>query len=332
MSRIGLVLGAGGISGHAFHAGVLDALSAVAGWDPRDAEVIAGTSAGSGVAALLRGGMSPRDVARRIAGEPLSAEGSRLVVGRRYVPATPQEPQAMGVQRRLRSGAALAPAAPTRFLHAALRPWEVRLGTLAAAALPEGRVPTDRVVAGLRRMYPSDAWPDETLWLCAVRLHDGRRVVFGRDPGTRHGCSVPDAVAASCAIPAFFQPVRIDGVRYVDGGAWSPSNADVMAGLGLDLVVVVSPMSARRAIPASVDGAVRAACRLQLSQEVLRIRRRGTPVLVIEPGAEELQVMGTSSRAMDAERAPAIVRAVRDSMRVRLRRPELRERLRLLRG
>jgi NTE family protein len=328
MSRIGLVLGAGGIAGDAFHAGVLDALATASGWDPNAAEVIAGTSAGSGVAALLRGGMSAADVARRIAGEPLSARGARLVAGRSYA-ATPQEPQAVG--RWGRGGAGLVPAAPGRFLHAALRPWEVRIGTLAAAALPEGRVPTDRVVAGLRRIYPDGAWPEQPLWVCAVRLHDGRRTVFGRDPGTTMRSTVPDAVAASCAIPAFFTPVRIDGVRYVDGGAWSPTNADVMAGLGLDLVVVVSPMSARRAVPSSFDGAMRAACRLQLSQEVLRIRRRGTPVLVLEPGGEELAVMGSSAQAMDPERAPSIVRAVRDSMRVRLRRPELRERLRLLR-
>jgi len=48
MPRIGLVLGAGGIVGHAFHAGVLGALAEVTGWDPRAAEVVVGTSAGSG--------------------------------------------------------------------------------------------------------------------------------------------------------------------------------------------------------------------------------------------------------------------------------------------
>jgi NTE family protein len=232
----------------------------------------------------------------------------------------------------MRSGSAFAPSAPTRFLHAALRPWEIRVGTLAAAALPEGRIPTERVVDGLRRLYPDGVWPERDLWICAVRLHDGRRVVFGRDAGTAATASVTEAVAASCAIPAFFTPVRIDGVRYVDGGTWSPTNADVVAGLGLDLVVVLSPMSARRAIPASVDGAMRAACRLQLSQEALRIRRRGTPVLVLEPGPDELRAMGSSAQAMDPERAPAIVRTIRESMRARLRRPEMRQRLRLLRG
>jgi NTE family protein len=324
MSRIGLVLGAGGIAGHAFHAAVLDALAAVTRWDPDTAEVVVGTSAGSGIAALLRGGMSPADMARRAAGEPLSPAGARLA----------RRPVGMRAAAGVAPRAAFAPSAPERFLHAALRPWGARIGTLVSAALPEGRVPTERIVAGLRRIFPDGAWPDRQLWLCAVRLHDGRRVVFGRDPGAiAEGCGVPDAVAASCAIPGFFTPVRIGGVRFVDGGAWSPTNADLLAGLGLDLVVVISPMSARRTIPAvSIDGAVRAACRLQLTQEVVRVRRRGTPVVVIEPGAEELEALGSSTRAMDPQRAPSIVRTVRETMRRRLRDPELRDRLAALHG
>ncbi|MDQ1475357.1 MAG: hypothetical protein QOE62_586, partial [Actinomycetota bacterium] len=49
--RIGLVLGAGGAVGHAFHAGVLAGITEATGWDARDAEVIVGTSAGSVVGA-----------------------------------------------------------------------------------------------------------------------------------------------------------------------------------------------------------------------------------------------------------------------------------------
>jgi NTE family protein len=323
MSRIGLVLGAGGIAGHAFHAAVLDALAATIRWDPNHAEVVVGTSAGSGIAALLRGGMSPADMARRAAGEPLSQAGAKLV----------RQPVGMRAAAELAPRVAFAPSAPERFLHAALRPWDMRIGTLVSAALPEGRVPTERIVAGLRRIYPDGEWPSSDLWICAVRLHDGRRVVFGRDEDAlEDGCGVADAVAASCAIPGFFTPVRIGGVRYVDGGAWSPSNADVLAGLDLDLVVVISPMSAQRTLPAvSIDGALRAACRLQLTQEVVRVRRRGTPVVVIEPGAEELAALGSSTQAMDPQRAPRIVRTVRETMRRRLRDTDLRERLAALR-
>jgi NTE family protein len=336
MSRVGLVLGAGGIAGHAFHAAVLEALSSSSGWHPDDAEVVVGTSAGSGVAALLRGGMEPADIARRIAGEPLSAKGTRLTRGRAghngngaAHHASP-EPAAQAVAAAAAGPAwfGLGPSAPQRFLRAAVRPWDARIGTLAAAALPEGRVPTERIVAGLRRIYADGEWPERALWLCAVRLDDGRRVVFGRDPGSTAEAGVAEAVASSCAIPGFFQPVRIGGKRYVDGGAWSPSNADVLAGLDLDLVIVVSPMSAQRAIPAlSVDGAVRAACRLQLSQEVVRLRRGGTQVVVIEPGPDELAAMGSSTQAMDPQRAPGIVRTVRETMRRRLRETRMQERL-----
>jgi predicted acylesterase/phospholipase RssA len=77
-----------------------------------------------------------------------------------------------------------------------------------------------------------------------VRLGSGRRVVFGRDADVT--AAVPEAVAASCAIPGYFVPVRIGEFRYVDGGVHSPTNADVLAGQGLDLVIVSSAMSAAR--------------------------------------------------------------------------------------
>ena len=44
---IGLVLGAGGVVGQAYQVGVLAALEREAGWDPREAAIIVGTSAGS---------------------------------------------------------------------------------------------------------------------------------------------------------------------------------------------------------------------------------------------------------------------------------------------
>ncbi|MEI2620037.1 MAG: patatin-like phospholipase family protein [Candidatus Nanopelagicales bacterium] len=62
--RIGLALGGGGLTGTAFHAGVLTALADH--FDAREAEIIVGTSAGSTAAALMRSGFPPKDyVARR---------------------------------------------------------------------------------------------------------------------------------------------------------------------------------------------------------------------------------------------------------------------------
>src|SRR3954468_9052054 len=53
VSRVGLVLGAGGVTGDAFHRGVLRALQD-RGYDARSADVVVGTSAGSVGAAFLR--------------------------------------------------------------------------------------------------------------------------------------------------------------------------------------------------------------------------------------------------------------------------------------
>jgi NTE family protein len=36
-------------------------------------------------------------------------------------------------------------------------------------------------------------------------------------------------VASSCTVPGLFPPVTIGGRRYIDGGVWSGSNADVVA-------------------------------------------------------------------------------------------------------
>ena len=82
---------------------------------------------------------------------------------------------------------------------------------------------------------------------------------------------VPTAVAASCAIPAFFAPVSIDGVRYVDGGVHSPTNADLVAELALDLVVISSPMSiARGGVRVAPDQPARRLARFALAREVAR--------------------------------------------------------------
>ena len=75
--RIGLALGGGGLTGTAFHAGVLNALAEHL--DPREAEVIVGTSAGSTAAALMRSGFPATDYVARVTGRPLSPEGEAVL-------------------------------------------------------------------------------------------------------------------------------------------------------------------------------------------------------------------------------------------------------------
>ncbi len=210
-------------------------------------------------------------------------------------------------------------------MRAALQPWNARPAALAAAAMPEGRVPTELIATGLRPLF--DRWPEQSLWINAVGLESGRRVTFGRD--LRVHTDVATAVAASSAIPGFFAPVAIEGVRYVDGGVHSPTNADLVAGLELDLVVVSSPMSmARNGVRLAPDQLARRLSLMALAREVRRIRSAGTPVLAFQPTGTVLDVMGWN--AMDASRRADVTRRAFTSAARRLERPDARDRVALL--
>ena len=92
------------------------------------------------------------------------------------------------------------------------------------------------------RAIATGRWPEDPTWIVAYRTGDGRRVVFGRDD-----IEVPDlatAVEASSAVPGRFRPIRLDSGRYLDGAVYSPTNADLVANLGFDLVIVSAPMAA----------------------------------------------------------------------------------------
>ena len=54
--------------------------------------------------------------------------------------------------------------------------------------------------------------------MVAVRMADGRRIVFGRDDVKG---DIGDAVHASSAIPAVYVPARIGTREYVDGAVHS---------------------------------------------------------------------------------------------------------------
>src|SRR4051794_8173583 len=185
--RIGLVLGAGGMAGTAFHAGVLTALQEQAGWDARESEIIVGTSAGSTNAALLRAGFPPADYVARITREPMSAEGRRILGD--VPPVSPVRPMMpRGVPR---------PASAALLRLALTRPGRVHPGAILAAALPVGATPNRDVAAAVAPLH--ERWPDRPLWICAVRLDTGALVVFGRDSDAPDA-SVGEAVTASCAI------------------------------------------------------------------------------------------------------------------------------------
>jgi NTE family protein len=169
--------------------------------------------------------------------------------------------------------------------------------------LPRGSVEiTDR--AARLHAHVGAWWPDG-LWICVARRVDGARVVLGR-PGSPKA-SLASAVLASCAIPAYFAPVSIGGVEYFDGGVHSPTNADVLRNADLDVVVVVSPMTAAPGQLRGADAMIRWASQRRLDHEVNRLEASGSRVVRIEPDVTARSAMGL--RAMAEDRSDRVVRA-----------------------
>ena len=282
---IELVLGGGGVVGQAYHAGVLAALEHDLGWDPRTADVVVGTSAGSITGTLLRGGVPASELAAWAVKAPLSAEGALLkdLFGTEH----PKfKPFRLGdVLRRPPS----LPGLPM-LGGAVRRPWRLRPLTAAMVLLAPGSHDITEQLTALRQVEGTD-WPTAPLWICVVRRRDARRIVLGR-PGTPPA-PLHLAIAASCAVPGYFAPVTIGRHAYVDGGVHSSTNAAVLRRQGLGLVVVVAPMAGpSKGLHRGLYDASRWHAARLLRRDVQALRRAGTEVVVFSPDQRVQRAMG----------------------------------------
>ena len=169
--------------------------------------------------------------------------------------------------------------------------------------IPRGRIDLTERAQGLDD-YIGDRWPTG-LRICAVRRSDGGRVVFGR-PGAPPA-RLAEAVLASCAIPGYFRPVDIGSAEYVDGGIHSATNADVLRSEELDVVVIVSSMSAAHGSANGADGLIRRRVHRRMAHEISRLEAAGVQVISLEPGPAARRAMGL--RAMAEDRSPQVIEA-----------------------
>jgi NTE family protein len=322
--RIGLVLCAGGVLGGAWLAGALAALSRETGWDPGEADYIVGTSAGSLFAALLAAKVPPKRLlpigADAVAKGPaddwllmdLAMESAYDLPFRLALP----RPGSLGLSLSgLRRDAN----------------WPV-LRAL-SGLIPRGRVSTDPILRTVRKVIRS-GWPRHpNCWIAACDYATGEQVIFGREGAPK--VDLAQAVAASCAIPGYFEPVQIRDRCYVDGGVHSMSNASLLAGEDLDLVIILSPLSTRS--PAKgwnplerFEGAVRRMAAHQLDAEVIRLLDAGTHVVVLEPTADDLIAIGHN--VMNARRCLRVVEVALRTTTRQLRAPGVQGLLGLLPG
>jgi NTE family protein len=321
--KVGLVLGAGGVLGGAWLVGGLSALARETDWDPGSADFIVGTSAGSMVGSLVATGIPPWFMVAHSRGEVF--EGLTGPDGR---PAADAD-RAAGAAFRLHRGLpGIGPGSLRMALTALSNPLRHTPLQLLAGWLPAGLVSTDSLKELVGRAVPGRWVEHPNFWAVACDYESGRRVPFGRVDAPR--ASIGDAVAASCAIPGFYRPVRIGRRRYVDGGVCSASSLDLVAGRGLDLVICLNPLSGSPGTPSDPRdwlGAVsRRANGRRLAHEAGKVRRFGTEVALIEPTSEDLREMGRNM--MNVGRRRRVIETAERTVLEQLRRPELRVLLR----
>lgn len=292
--RVGLVLGAGGVLGAAWMTGALPALAELLPCPINDVDLIVGTSAGSVVAAALRCQVSIDDLVAYQRGEsvgPLRGAGVEDVADGPLPPLP-----------RLRVGS------PRLMRTTLLRPHRVHPWVGASALLPHGRgrhVALRSMVHTMhshahRRAAPLGSpspWVDRRTWIVAVDYDTGRRVVFGRNGSPQ--ARLPDAVVASCSIPGWYEPVLIDGCRYVDGGVRSPTSLGIMARAGVDEVYVLAPMASvetdrPRKPHERVERRLRRLLTMALLREATALRSLGIRVTILAPGPQDLAAMGVN--------------------------------------
>ncbi len=306
--KVGLCLGAGGVVGASWLIGALEALESETGWDASTADAIVGTSAGSVIGALCAEGLSARYMnaylsgvevdeivaAAQQAGEADSRIAQIVRAAKQAEEHGEERPNGIGY-RFARALPPLGPGSWRLALETMRHPRRHSATSLFVGWWPRGFISTDPITRLVEAFIPGD-WPDHpSFWAVAADYADGRRVPFGR-PGEPQA-TIAEALAASCAIPAFYHPVTIHGRRYIDGGICSPSNVDLLADRGLDLIVCLNPMSSVTQVTGGsagdrVGAMMRAFTRRRLVHELDKVRATGAEVLCLEPTHDDLKIMG----------------------------------------
>lgn len=320
--RRAFVFGGGGVLGFAWIVGALTALQHELGVEPGQADLVVGTSAGAVASGLLGCGVDVDTIRRHQIGMPL-----------------PQDPP-ISWNYDFDSGGSIpprpgwGPGSPRLVWGGIRRPSSVSPVVALTGLLPRGRGSLEPIHHMLETVVAEKltgtgtgtGWPDRATWIVATDYATGRRAVFGSPDGPV--ATLADAVCGSCAIPAWYAPVRINGRAYIDGGTVSNASADLLDGADFDEVYVLAPMAALepdnpRSPIAMVERRVRRGITRSINQDVLRLREAGARVTLLTPGAEDLAVMGAN--LMNPRRRTDVLHTAMRTAAVELRNQQRRE-------
>ncbi|MFC9997942.1 patatin-like phospholipase family protein [Nocardia sp. NPDC127526] len=281
--RRGLAIGCGGTVGAAWIVAALAAARDVLDWDPWDAEVMIGTSAGAEMLTMLGSGIGVDELVamqRGTSTNPILTAHMRCEPGR--FPPLPRP--SLG-----------APGRAVRELLA--RPGNGHaLLTAGSGLLPKGGGDASWLQRLADRLNPGRSWVEHpATWLVAMDDATGERVAFGSPSAP--DASLGAALRASWAVPGWFPAVPIAGRNFIDGGAASTASVDLLIPARLDEVLVLAPMASTGRLPAAGPGhflerQLRNRMSEKLDAEIALLRAAGAKVLRIDATAEDLAVMG----------------------------------------
>jgi NTE family protein len=270
-TKLSLVLAGGGITGAMYEFGALHAFDHffAGSFTVNEFQIFVGTSGGAVVAALLANGVRPGEVGRAI----IHNTDNLLNFKQEDILAVDWKEIKASIVKALKMVPAL-----VRFYRR--NPTMFSLGRLLYALeenLPPGLYTLDKYRVYLRGLLTRPGCSNDfadlkrELYIAAVDLDTGDRILFG-SPGWRD-VPISDAIAASSALPLYFQPITLKGIDFVDGGVGRVAHVDLPIERGSHFLLLVNPILPLR----NVGGAI---CIPTFSGHCARIREKGITFVV----------------------------------------------------
>jgi NTE family protein len=305
-----LVLAGGGVIGGMYEVGVLAALDErLPGFRANDFDLYIGSSAGAVVASLMAQGVRPLELYAILDEErddPLNFHRGSVYHKGSFSNAARNLAQFLwAIGKRAVGGFRLE--------------WPDLLAR-SGGDMPPGFFSVATLEAYMRQAFAAKGFPNRfrdcprRLLIPAIDLDLAQRVVFGLEPHA--DVPISEAIAASSAIPGFFEPYRIGERDYVDGDVGYTGHADLAVEAGAQVVVVINPAVPQRIEEADTPevrrgglyaimeqaGHITSLNLLDAMLRELKLRRPDVEFFVIQPEPRPSPMVGPSM-GFEASRA-----------------------------